>query len=101
MVLATILYFLEYPKYRIVAHTKPKEPFIWAPTYSRTTVCMKASAIEIHTYFRHSKKWGTFSNVNRKAVLLFVKKLLKMLKFPLHCTGFPAEWRTKVHFCAN
>ena len=81
MVIATILYFLEYLKYRIVAHTKPKEPFILAPTYSRTTVCQNASAIEIHI-FSQSKK--NFYNLNLKAVLLLDERLLKMLKFLLN-----------------
>ena len=55
MVIATILYFLGYLKYRILAHTKTKERFLRAPTYPRTTVCQKASAIEIHI-FSQSKK---------------------------------------------
>ena len=75
-VLATILYFLEYLKYRIVAHTK--EPFIW----SGTTVFQKASALEIHIYFSQSNK--TFCKLNCKVVLLLVERVIKMLTIALH-----------------
>ena len=78
MVIATILYFLGYLKYRILAHTKTKERFLRAPTYSRTTVCQKASAIEIHIFSQSKKK--NLSNLNRKALLLLVERLLRMLK---------------------
>ena len=95
MVVATILYFLEYLKYRRVAHTKTQEPFTWVPMYPCTTVCQKAWAIWIHV----STKQKLFSNLNYNTVLLKVEIFLRMLKFPLHRLYSRMSYEST--YCAN